>query len=98
MRLAVQGVWSIGLLGAVVGTLAILKEVTLVFRALKDIYQLAGYTREAGQGIATNMAAIQRLVALEEPPRRIRDAADRLASTATSVEHKLDGVGAGPSS
>ncbi len=97
MDRAIQVVWSIGLIGALVATLAILKEVSLVLRALKDIHRLAEYTQEAAQGVARNVAAVSQLAALEEPAQRLYEATDALASTTASVEQKLDALVAGAS-
>ena len=97
MQRAIQVVWWIGLLGALIGTLVILKQVTLVVRALRDIQRLAEITRDAAQELATNAAAISRLEGSEEPARRLREAAVALAAAATSLEHKLQGLTVAPS-
>ncbi len=95
MGKAIQLLWWTGLGGALVGTVAILKEVSLVLRALRDILRLAEHTREAAQGVRTNVAAAAGLAELERPVRRLREATGALASTAASVEQKVDGLDAG---
>ncbi len=95
MRTAVFVVWLIGLVGALIATLVILKEVALVLRELKAIYRLAEFTREAAQGLATNASAASRLTALEESARKLREGAGGLASASISVEQKLDSLAAG---
>ena len=92
---AIQVVWWIGLIGALVITAAILKLVMLVVRALQDIHRLAYYTREAARGVAGNVAEVSRQAELEEPARRLREATGDLASATASVERKLDGLAAG---
>lgn len=95
MQPAIFVVWSIGLIGALVATLVILKEVALVLRELKAIHRLAEFTREAAQGLATNASAASRLASSEELARRLREGAGALASAAASVEQKLDSLAAG---
>ena len=95
MRPAIFLVWLTGLVGALIATLVILKEVALVLRELKAIRRLAEFTREAAQGLATNASAASRLGSLEEPTRRLREGAGDLASAVASVEQKLDGSAAG---
>ena len=93
---AIQVVWWTGLVGALIGTVAILKEVALVLQALRDIHRLAELTRDAAEGVRANVAAASRLTELESPARQLREATGALASTAASVEKKLDGLGAEP--
>jgi uncharacterized membrane protein YcjF (UPF0283 family) len=95
MQTSIFVVWSIGLVGALVATLVILKEVALVLRELKAIHRLAEFTREAAQGLATNASAASRLAASEEPARRLREGAGALASASASVERKLDSLATG---
>ncbi len=94
MRTAIFVMWLIGLIGMLPATLVILKEVALVLKELKAIHQLAEFTREAAQGLATNASAASRLEALEEPARRLREGAGVLASAAVSVEQMLDSLAA----
>jgi hypothetical protein len=95
MRPAIFVVWLTGLVGALIATLVILKQVALVLRELRAIHRLAEFTREAAQGLATNASAASRLAASEESARRLREGAGVLASAAASVEQKLDGLAAG---
>jgi len=89
MQVAIQVVWWIGLIGALILTLVILKEVALLLRVLKDIHELAKLTHEAAQGIATNVAVISRMEGLAEPARGVREATAALATTAASLEQQL---------
>ena len=95
MQTAIQVVWWIGLIGAVIATLVILKEVALVLRVLGHIHRLAELTREAAQGVAANAAAVSRLPELEGPARGLREGTGSLASVAASLERRLDAVAAG---
>lgn len=95
MQTAVFVVWLIGLIGALIATLVILKEVALVLRELRAIHRLAEFTREAAQGLATNASVTSQLATLDEPARRLREGAGVLASATASVEQKLDGLAAG---
>ncbi|MDP8926609.1 MAG: hypothetical protein M3M97_06805 [Actinomycetota bacterium] len=94
MRTTIFVVWVIGLIGMLPATLVILKEVALVLKELKAIHQLAEFTREAAQGLATNASAASRLAASEEPARRLREGAGALASASASVEQELDSLAA----
>jgi hypothetical protein len=99
VQTAIQVVWWIGLIGAVIATLIIVKEVALVLRVLGHIHQLAELTREAAQGVAANATAVSRFPELEGPARGLREGTGSLASAAASLERKLDAVAAvGPPS
>jgi hypothetical protein len=88
MDRAIRIVWWIGLIGALIATLAILKQVTLVLRALRDIHELAEHTREAARGISRNLDAIGRLPALAGPIGQVRQGAAAAAAAAGSLEQK----------
>lgn len=92
MKASIQVVWTVGLGGALVATLAILKVVTLVLGALKDIHRLVEITREAAQGLTTNADAVSKLVNVDGPANELREGTWALASAAQSVEHKLDAL------
>jgi hypothetical protein len=98
MKTSIQVVWSIGLGGALVATLAILKVVTLVLGALKDIHRLVEITREAAQGLTANAGAVSKLANVDGPANGLRDGTGALASAAQSVEHKLDALAEEPTS
>ena len=92
MPRAIVLIWSIGLVGALVATLAILKQVALVLRTLQDIHVLAVRTRDAARGIAANVRVIRRLDALEAPIRDLREATTTLAAATASIERKVGGL------
>ena len=89
MPRAIVLIWSIGLVGALVATLAILKQVALVLRTLQDIHALAVRTRDAARGIAANVRVIRGLGALEAPVRELREATVTLAAATASIERKV---------
>ena len=86
---AIRIVWWVGLVGALVLTLAILKQVALVLEALDDILRLAERTRTAANGIGANVRAVSALPGLVEPVERLRGGADALAERALALERRL---------
>lgn len=91
-RRLIELVWWVGLLGALVATLVVLKEVALVLRALRDIRELAGLTREAAEGIARNVEPIQGLGALAGPVGSLDQGTRTLAEVAAHIEQQLDSL------
>jgi hypothetical protein len=79
-------IWWIGLLGALVATLVILKEVFLVLRALRDIHRLAVATRQAGAGVAVNVRPIPDLAPLPARARRLVAAHGALRAASAALE------------
>jgi hypothetical protein len=61
MRTAIEVVWWLGLLGALVPTLVILKLAFLVVGRLREILRLAALTRDAAAGVAVHVAAVDEL-------------------------------------
>jgi hypothetical protein len=89
-------VWWVGLLGALLATLVVLKEVALVLRALRDIRELAGRTREAAEGIARNVEPIHGLGALAGPVASLDQGTRTLVDVAAQIEHQLDALAPSP--
>jgi hypothetical protein len=89
-------VWWVGLLGALVATLVVLKEVALVLRALRDIRGLAGLTREAAEGIARNVEPVRGLGALAGPVGSLDEETRKLADIAARIDRRLAGLAAPP--
>ena len=85
-------IWWVGLLGALLATLVVLKEVALVLRALRDIRELAGMTRGAAEGIARNVEPIGGLGALAGPVRGLDEETRKLADVAARIEEQLEAV------
>ena len=90
-RRLIEIVWWVGLVGALAATLVVLKEVALVLRALRDIRELAGMTREAAEGIARNVEAIEGLGALAGPVASLDEGTRKLAEVAARIEQQLTG-------
>ena len=88
-RRFIEIVWWVGLLGALLATLVVLKEVALVLRALRDIRELAGMTREAAEGIARNLEPIEGLNALAGPASGLDQGTRKLADAAARIEQEL---------
>ncbi len=88
MQTAVQVIWWIGIAGALVLTLIILKEVALVLRTLKGIQELARYIRDAALGIAANTQVGAGLQRLGGPAQKLREGAGSLLSTLTTLEQQ----------
>lgn len=96
VRRAIQLAWWIGLVGALLATLAILKEVTLVLRALRDIDDLAQLTLEASRGIRTNVAAIAKLDGVGEPVGQLAAAVQDLDLATTELAVTLESIAPEP--
>jgi hypothetical protein len=92
-RPAIRLVWWIGLVGALLLTLVILKQVALVLEALDDILRLAERTREAARGVATNVRPVSALPGLVPPVERLTRGASALAEGAVALERELASVG-----
>ena len=95
MATGIQVVWWIGLIGALRPTFVIVKEVALVLRALRDIHRLAGFTRDAARGLASNMAVVPTLAGAGEPARRLRESAAAFGEAVGALERTLDDLAAG---
>ena len=61
MRIAIEVVWWIGILGALPATLVIVKESLLVIAMLRRILLLADRTHVAAQGIVVHVSAVPKL-------------------------------------
>ena len=94
MNRTIVVIWWTGLIGALITTLAILKQVALVLRALQDIDRLARRTRDAARGIAANVAVVPSLAGLAEPLSDLGAATGAMAASAASVEQKFGGLAA----
>ncbi len=95
-RRLIQLVWWIGLIGALIATVAGLQEVALVLRALRDIHELARMTREAAEGIARNVQPISGLVELLGPAGQLDQHTRALAATAAAIRHRLGTLAPAP--
>ena len=89
MQTAIIIIWSIGLIVALIATVIILKQVTIVLRALKGIHRLGIITRDAARGIEANVEAVPRLPSLDEPARELTHASTALREAVERVERRL---------
>ena len=71
MRSAIEVVWWIGLVGALVPTLVIVKEAFLVVGMLQRILTLARSTEVAAQGIAAHVLPAAKLQGVTEIVERL---------------------------
>jgi hypothetical protein len=92
MRTAILVVWWIGLVGALVPTLVILKQAALVIGTLRDILRLATLTRTAAQGIERNVAAVQALSVVESAVQPLPEALGAVTAPVRSLAQRLRGV------
>jgi hypothetical protein len=89
MRTAILVIWWIGLVGALIPTLVILKQAFLVVGTLRDILRLAEHTRTAARGIAANVASVNALGALGDYVRPIPEALGAVSVPLRSVAQQL---------
>ena len=93
MDIWVQIVWWIGLIGALLLTVVILKEVALLHKVLRDIYELSRRTDTASRGIANHVAgapaADEELERLARTARALPVTATALAAAAAELEQVL---------
>jgi hypothetical protein len=92
LETAILIVWWIGLIGALIATLVIVKEVFLVINALQDILKLAELTRHAARGLVHNLQSVEQLAGVEPAARSLHQAMDHLATHAAAVAQKLDTI------
>ena len=95
METTMQIVWWVGLIGALILTVVILKEVALIHKALRDIFQLSGRTRDASRGIAAHVDVAAELEALAQAADTLPPTATALAAAAEQVEKALAAVAPG---
>ena len=89
METTTQLVWWVGLVGALLLTLIILKEVALLHKVLRDIFELAKRTRDASLGIAAHTVAAQEVAGLSQTASALPPAARNLAAAAERVKEAL---------
>lgn len=90
MRTAMLVIWWVGLVGALVPTIIILKQALLVVGTLRDILHLAHLTRTAARGIAANVLAVQQLQGLGELVAPVPAAIAGVARPLTTLAARLD--------
>jgi hypothetical protein len=90
MHAAVITVWIIGLIGALIPTIVILKLGMLVIAALRDILKLSVFTAEATARIADHVAPIASIPDLSSAGDGLVRAARHACSLLHSVEKQLE--------
>ena len=93
MDSVVEIIWWIGLLGALIPTAIILKEVALIVRELGHILQLAQLTHRAAEGVAAHVQVVPRMGALAEPAEELSEALVRLQGAVSRVQAALPATG-----
>lgn len=89
MNTAILIVWWVGLVGALIATLLILKEVTLVIRTLTDIRQLATRTAAAARGVAEHVAPVPALAGTIGSGEPLIQAAQHVRTAAVQLEQSI---------
>lgn len=82
-------IWGIGLAGALIPTAMVLKEVTLVVRALVDIRRLADRTAVAARGVARHLESAPNLPALIGSTDGLIQASQRLKGAGQALDVAL---------
>ena len=95
METAIEIIWWVGLLGALIPPVVILKEVALVVRELRHILQLAQLTHRAAEGVAAHVQVVPQMGALAGPAEELSEALLRLKSAVAQVEAALPARGRG---
>ena len=90
MRTAILVVWWVGLLGALVPTLVILKQSLLVIGTLQDILRLARLTADAARGIAANTVAVSALQGVGALLQPVDASLGEVAAALGQVAARLD--------
>ncbi len=89
METALQIIWGIGLLGALVLTAVLLKQVSLLLRVLRQIHRLGVYTRDAADGLAARIEAAEALRDAGGPAAQFAAAAEELREECASIHRRL---------
>ena len=85
---AVIVIWWIGLAGALVWTLVIVKQVSLLLRVLSSILDLARSIRASAAAIAANLEGAAALAGLEAPARALGEALQQAGVLEQEPERK----------
>jgi hypothetical protein len=90
MDAAIIALWTIGLVGALIPTILILKLGLLVIVALRDILRLSILTAAAAHGIAANVASIESIPDLAPAAEGLGRAARQVCTVMHSVAERLE--------
>jgi hypothetical protein len=89
METAIQLAWWIGLIGALLATLAILKQLFNVLRVLRHILELSEMIRDSARQIEHNTEIIPKLEGALKPSADLRRSLKRTAFTITTLNRKI---------
>jgi hypothetical protein len=89
MDIGIQIVWWIGLIVALLMTLAILKGAFQIIHVLRDILHLSEYTQRAASGILDNLSEVRQMDSLHQPAHNLHLAAASLNVAAEEIENQL---------
>jgi hypothetical protein len=95
MRTAILAVWALGLLGALVPTLVIVKLAFLVVGRLRDILRLATLTRTAARGVAANVVPVGALRGVGELIRPIPESLGAVTTPLRAIAERTGAVAGG---
>lgn len=90
METAIIVVWSLGLIVALIATMVILKQVSMILGVLQGIHRLGEITRDAARGIAANVEVVPDLGSIDQPVSSFAAAAAGLRANVERLEQKLD--------
>ncbi len=83
--------WS-GLVGALLGTVAVLKLALLILRVLRQIDLLVRLARDGAEGLRLNLEPLSRMPAADQTARALAHESVLLASTATTLAREVEPV------
>jgi hypothetical protein len=87
--LAIEITWAIGLVGILIPTIIVLKQVAVILRVLKHIEQLGARTLDAARGIRQNVAALEKLPLLKDPAVSVQQSTASITVVAQSLVARL---------
>ncbi len=88
--MGVEAVWSIGLAGAALVGLVLLKLMLTLHRIVVHILVLARMTRDVARSTAANMRAVSELAAVEGSSEELRDRIRNLAAGLAALEGSVE--------
>ncbi len=88
--MGVEAVWWVGLAGAAVAWLLLLKLMLIAHRILVHILAVAQMTRDAARSIADNVRAVSALAGVDPASVELRDRIRHLAAELDALEGGLE--------
>lgn len=87
--MGVEAVWWVGLAGAALGWLVLLKSVLIAHRILVHTLVLAHMTRDTARSVAENLRAAAELAAVDSSSDELRDRIRGVAAGLATLEGAL---------